>query len=90
VEARFEPAKAADVLDQMLEGVAAAHHAGIVHRSAAVHTLYRILTTLLLFALVPARAFGQQSDFWSKWFARVDRTQAAQPHWVTGDDNAPS
>jgi len=42
----------------------------------------RILVSLILLAAPATRAFGQQ-DFFSNWFDRVTRTQAAQPHWIT-------
>jgi len=43
-------------------------------------------TGLVLFACLwvsPAWAQESESDFWSAWFKRVDRSQAAQPRWVT-------
>ena len=45
----------------------------------------RTTVMLLLVCLwaCEVKAQEQESDFWSGWFERVDRTQAMQPRWVT-------
>ena len=43
----------------------------------------KIAALLLLLTLSTAPRARAQEGYFSSWFARVDKTQAEQPHWIT-------
>ncbi len=43
---------------------------------------FTLLSSVVFFCLF-SRVTKAQDEFFSDWFARVDKTQAEQPHWVT-------
>src|SRR4029077_17327903 len=45
--------------------------------------LKKITAVLLLLTLSTAPRARAQEGYFSNWFARVDKTQAEQPHWIT-------
>ncbi|HET9309060.1 MAG TPA: hypothetical protein VFO46_23810 [Candidatus Sulfotelmatobacter sp.] len=42
-----------------------------------------VIIFILLFSAAATNSVAQDSGYFSNWFPRVTRTQAAQPHWIT-------
>jgi len=42
-----------------------------------------VIIFTLLFSAAAANSVAQDSGYFSNWFPRVTKTQAAQPHWIT-------